>query len=67
MKQERVKRSELRGLDIGERRRFELTNPTKCQSAQQTASQLKAEGFEFVCECSLEQRMKGIIFITRIK
>ncbi len=64
MEQLKVSRDELRKFAIGEKREYHLPTPQACQSAAQTASQMKME--KLVFSCNQKRKMEGIIIISRI-
>lgn len=64
MKQTKVTREDLRSFAVGESREFELPTPQAVQSASQSASQMKDEGYTFSRDT--KRRMDGIIVLTRL-
>lgn len=68
MKQTKVTKEELQAIKIGETKRFELTESSKCASVQAYVNQLKgANGGEYKCHCTTEMRQQGVIEVTRVK
>lgn len=64
MEREKVTREELRSFAVGESREFRLPTPQAVQSASQSASQMKDEGYTFSRDT--KRRLEGIIVLTRI-
>ncbi len=65
MERPKVTREELRSFAVGESKEFHLPTPQKVQSAAQSASQMKMEGFVFSCDT--KRKLDGVIIISRIR